>query len=189
MRKQHYLNISQAKDASAYALLLNCRHCTPSQLREYASQNRIGSYLKEKLIERVDIQGTAVLRLTDKGYREFGKSINVENCRYHSNSIEHDLALADKYITVHREHPHCVWRNEEDLKIDRRDRIDELREQGRFEAAERLLAASVPDCVITTTSGISYGFDIVTDNYTQMDIVCKAEYCEEMQIEFKYERI
>lgn len=189
MRKSHYLNISQSKDENAYSLLLNCRHCTHSQLREYASDNRIKSYLKEKLIERVDVQDKSIYRLTDKGYRQFEKSINVENCRYHSNAIEHDIALADRYIAVRAEHPDAVWRNEEDLKHDRRELVDELREQGRFEAAERLLAASVPDCVVTVSGGVSYGFDIITDNYCAATIASKEDYCEEMQIEFRYERI
>ncbi|HHY29028.1 MAG TPA: hypothetical protein GX523_20225, partial [Desulfitobacterium dehalogenans] len=62
-------------------------------------------------------------------------------------------------------------------------------EQGRFEAAERLLAASVPDCIVTVSGGVSYGFDIITDNYCAATIASKEDYCEEMQIEFRYERI
>ena len=38
-------------------------------------------------------------------------------------------------------------------------------------------------------NGVSYGFDIITDNYCNATIAAKEEYCEEMQIEFRYERI
>lgn len=75
------------------------------------------------------------------------------------------------------------------MKHDRKEQIEDLREQGRYEDALRLACSSVPDCVITTTSGVSYGFDIVTDNYTAADIQEKIDYCEEMQIDFRSERI
>lgn len=54
MRKQHYLTISQ-RDSDAFHLLLNCNCCLHSHLLNFASENRIRSYLKEKLIERVDM--------------------------------------------------------------------------------------------------------------------------------------
>lgn len=75
MRKAYYVRLSQAKDENAYSLLLNCRHCTHSQLREYISENRVKSYMKAKLIEKIDTQRGTVYRLTDKGYREFDKNI------------------------------------------------------------------------------------------------------------------
>ena len=120
MRKSSYLHISHIKDKEAYSLLLNCRHCTHNQLREYVSDNRIKKYLSAKMIEPVHIQDKTVYRLTDKGYKDFGNALIVENYRYHSNAIEHDIALSDRYIAVHREQPNCQWRNEEDLKHDRR---------------------------------------------------------------------
>ena len=92
MRKQHYLTISQ-RDSDAFHLLLNCGCCLHSQLRSFTSENRIRSYIKEKLIERVDIQDRFVYRLTDKGFKAFSREITPENFRYHSNSIEHDIAL------------------------------------------------------------------------------------------------
>ena len=189
MRKAYYVRLSQVKDEQAYSLLLNCRHCIHVQLREYISENRVKSYMKAKLIEKIPTQQGTVYRLTEKGYREFDKSIIHDHYRYHSNSVEHDIALADKYIQTMRDEPYCRWRNEEDLKHDRKEQIEDLREQGRYEDALRLACSSVPDCVITTTSGVSYGFDIVTDNYTAADIQEKIDYCEEMQIDFRSERI
>ena len=52
MRKAYYVRLSQVKDEQAYSLLLNCRHCTHDQLREYISKNRVKSYMKAKLIEK-----------------------------------------------------------------------------------------------------------------------------------------
>lgn len=189
MRKSSYLSISEAKDRDSYLLLLNCNCCLHSQLKEYVSENRIKSYLHAKLIEKVAIQDRFVYRLTDKGYREFSREIQTDNFRYHSNSLEHDIALAQRYIDVHRQDPGCIWRNEQDLKRERADIVDNLREQGRHYEAERFLSASVPDCTITMSNGISYGFDITTENYTSADIQLKEDFCTELQMEFHYERI
>ena len=190
MRKSSYFRISHAKDEQAYSLLLNCRHCTHNQLREYVSDNRIKNYLNAKMIEPVHIQDKTVYRLTDKGYKDFGNALIVENYRYHSNAIEHDIALSDRYIAVHREQPNCQWRNEEDLKHDRRAAAEQLREKGRYEAAERLMNTSVPDCKVTSSTGITTCYEIVTDNYTQMDISEKYDFTMEMNIDyFEYERI
>lgn len=188
MRKQHYLTISQ-RDSDAFHLLLNCNCCLHSHLLNFTSENRIRSYLKEKLIERVDIQDRFVYRLTDKGFKAFSREITPENFRYHSNSIEHDIALAQKYVSVMTQDPSSVWRNEQDLKHDRQEQVDSLREQGRFHDAERLLHTSVPDCSITISHGISYGFDITTEHYTSEDVQLKEDFCSEMGMEFHYERI
>lgn len=60
MRKAYYVRLSQVKDEQAYSLLLNCRHCTHDQLREYISENRVKSYMKAKLIEKIShVPGSA----------------------------------------------------------------------------------------------------------------------------------
>ena len=86
MRKSNYLIISETKDAGAYGLLLNCRHVTAEHLKEVgASENRINSYLKQNLIERVQTQDFNGYRLTDKGYRQFDRALDgADNRRYHS---------------------------------------------------------------------------------------------------------
>ena len=83
MRKAYYVRLSQVKDEQAYSLLLNCRHCTHDQLREYISENQVKSYMKAKLIEKIPTQQGTVYRLTEKGYREFDKSIIHDHYRYY----------------------------------------------------------------------------------------------------------
>lgn len=187
-RKSSYLQLSETKDRQGYNLLLNCRHVLSEHLREVGvSQNRINSYLKEKLIERVDIQNNSVYRLTDKGYKQFDKMLGAENMRYHSQSPEHDIALAQRYIETLREYPQMRWQNEEDLKAMRRDMIAECRERGDFSRMEKLEMSSVPDCVIHTN--ISICFDIVTDSYGNADLVSKEEFAECLELECKFEKI
>ena len=186
-RKQHYLQLTETKDRELCNLLVNCRHCNLQQLKEYSSQNRISSYIKEKLIERIPSQLGDVYRLTEKGYKQLDREIGLENMRYHSQSIVHDLKLADYYIQVHREHSNVVWKNEEDLKSMKRDMIDNLREQGKFIEMDRLSNMSVTDCVVSVGE-IVYGYDIITDNYSNLDIQLKEEFCETLQIELRIER-
>lgn len=186
MRKSNYLQLSETKDRESYNLLLNCCHVSRNHLNEYISNNRINAYLKEKLIERIQTKDRECFRLTDKGYKRFEKEIGSSHFRYHSRSIEHDLKLSDKYIEIMRDRNN-EWKNEEDLKQERKQILDSLREEGRFHDMERLSMFSVPDCVIL--GDISYGFDIVTDNYSNSQIESKEEYCELMNLECKFEKI
>lgn len=185
-RQKHYLTLSETKDRELVNLLNNCRHCRLDQLKEYSSQNRINAYMKEKLLEKISTQSGDVYRLTDKGYKTIDRQIGLENMRYHSQSIEHDLKLSDYYIQVHRDNDNVIWKNEEDLKLMKRDMMEEMRQQGRFLDMEQLREMSVPDCVII--SDVSYGYDVVTDNYSNIDIQLKEEFCETLQIELKIER-
>ena len=186
-RKSNYLIISETKDREVYNLLLNCRHSTLEQLKEFTSQNRINSYLKEKLIERVDSQNNTVYRLTNKGYKVFDRIIGSDNLRYHSQSISHDIALSQKYIDTLREFPNRLWLNEEDLKSYKRELINEYRENRDYERLEKLERSSVPDCVIH--SEISICFDIITDNYSNADIIAKEEFAECIDLKCEFEKI
>lgn len=186
-RKSNYLIISE-KDRNPYELLLNCRHANLQQLKEIgASQNRINSYLKERLIECVRGKDYDLYRLTDKGYKQFQKVLQSDNMRYHSQSPKHDERLAQRYIETKREFPDMKWKNEEDLKCMKRDMISECRERGDFERMEKLEMSSVPDCIITTDVSICY--DVITDNYSNVDIIAKEEFSECLQLECKFEKI
>ena len=186
-RQKHYLTLSETKDRELVNLLNNCRHCRLDQLKEYSSQNRINAYMKEKLLEKISTQSGDVYRLTDKGYKTIDRQIGLQNMRYHSQSIEHDLKLSDYYIQVHRDNPNVIWKNEEDLKAMKRDEMEHLREQGRFIEMERVSEMSVTDCLITV-GDVSYCYDVITDNYSNLDIQLKEEFCETLQIELKIER-
>ena len=185
-RQKHYLQLTETKDRELVNLLNNCRHCRLEHLKEYSSHNRINAYMKEKLLEKISTQQGDIYRLTDKGYKTIDRQIGLENMRYHSQSIEHDLKLSDYYIKCHRENPNLEWKNEEDLKAVKRDMMEEMRQQGRFIEMEQLREMSVPDCVIV--SDVTYAFDVVTDNYSNVDIQLKEEFCEHLEIELKIER-
>lgn len=186
-RKEHYLQIKE-QDRETYNLLLNCRHVTQEQLRTYSSTNRINSYLKEKLIEKVDIADLRIYRLTNKGYREFEKVLGRENCRYHSNSILHDIKLAEKYIQVHERNEAVRWRNEEDLKREKNQLLEQLREERDFERIERLEKVSVPDCSYSS-GDFDICYEVITDNYSNIDIQAKIDYCREFHTSITFDKI
>lgn len=183
MRKKDYLQLSEAKDRDAYNLLLNCRHSNETQLKEFLSTNRIKAYMKQRLIEQVDIAGMRVYRLTNKGYREFEKQLGAEHNRYHSNSILHDIKLADKYIEVMKNNANVEWRNEEDLKQLRNEQLKELRTMGDFRNYERLYNSSVCDCQYICNE-VNICFDVITSNYTQQTIQEKVSFASVMGSEF-----
>ena len=188
-RKVHYLQIKE-QDREAYNLLLNCRHVTQEQLRTYSSTNRINSYLKEKLIEKIDIADLRVYRLTQKGYKEFEKTLGRENCRYHSNSILHDIKLAERYIQVHERYEDARWKNEEDLKREKNQLLEQLREERDFERIERIEKVSVPDCSYSSSlEGQDICYEVVTDNYSNIDIQAKIDYCREFNTSISFDRI
>ena len=108
--------------------------------------------------------------------------------RYHSQSIAHDIMLSYKYIQIHKENENIIWKNEEDLKSIKRDMIKELKEQGNYERMEQLERMSVPDSLYIN-DGISIGYDVVTDNYSNMDIQLKEEFCNEIGASFQSDRI
>lgn len=189
MRKSSYLNISEAKDGGVYGLLLNCRHANLEQLKEMgASQNRIENYLKQNLIERVQGQDYDLYRLTAKGYSQFDRIIGSDNKRYHSQSPKHDERLAERYVKVMKENPNAIWLNEEDLKGYKRDMMQTLREVRDYNRLEQIERMSVTDCVYYT-EGHSIAFDVVTDNYSNMDIVLKEEFSEIVGCEFQLDKI
>jgi len=187
-RKSSYLQLSESKDREAYNLLLNCYHVEMRHLKECGlSQNRVNSYLKEKLLEKIQTQDKTVYKLSDKGYKTLERTLGAEHCRYHSQGLEHNLRLADRYCEIVRDNPQVIWKNEEDLKRERREIVSELRERGQFILAEKLSLSSVPDAVVS--GEVNYAIDIVTDNYSSTTIELKEEYCECMSLECKFEKI
>ena len=65
--------------------------------------------------------------------------------------------------------------------------MEQLREQCRFIEMERVSEMSVTDCLITV-GDVSYCYDVITDNYSNVDIQCKEEYAEHLEIELRLER-
>lgn len=186
-RKKHYLQISN-KDINVYRLLNNCCHSTREQLKYFATENRIKSYLKEKLIQELKTHSGTYYRLTQKGYKEFEKSFERENYKYVSQSPEHDVMLSQKYIDTYKATDgNFKWLNETDLKQLRESQLDELRARGEWERAEILRTASITDCIIQTDVTIAY--DVITDNYSKATIELKEQYAQALQIKLETQKI
>ena len=87
-----------------------------------------------------------------------------------------------------KSNPNAIWLNEEDLKGYKRDMMQSLREVGDYNRLEQIERMSVTDCVYYT-EGHSIAFDVVTDNYSNMDIVLKEEFSEIVGCEFQLDKI
>jgi len=188
MRKQNYLHLSEKKDGNAMRMLVNCRHCTKEQLLQVISKNRLDNYLKEKIIQKIETQNNTVYLLTDKGYKQFGAQLDMQYYRYHSQAISHDIELSQQYLDLLKSGKQFTWKNEEQLKAERREEYHKLYEQGKYSEAHRLMISSCPDAVVSH-DGITYGFDVLTDNYSNQAIIEKAEYCELHNIDFQFSRV
>lgn len=187
-RKKHYIATYNEKDRQAYLFLNNVRHSTKAQLQTFISQNRIKSYLKEKLVERLQTAQGDYYKLTDKGYKIFEQQFERQNYKYNSQSPEHDIALAQKYIDTYKATDgNFKWLNETDLKQLRDSQLDELRARGEWERAEMLRTASITDCIIQTDIIIAY--DVVTDNYSKATMELKEQYAQALQIKLETQKI
>ena len=190
-RQKHYIKTYNEKDRQAYLFLNNIRHCKPNQLEIYISKNRISCYLKEHLIEKVKTLHGEYYKLTDKGYRTFEQKFIKENCKYHSQSPEHDCRLAQFYNELYiRFGPdNFVWKNEEDLKQERKLKLQEFSLNREYQRFELLRTASVSDCVVEFLDGSALAYDVFTANYSHFDELSKAQFADALHIPFNYDRI
>lgn len=188
-RKKHYIETYNEKDRQAYLFLNNVCHCDEEQLKTFISKNRVSSYIKEGLLEKLDTSYGSFYRISKKGYKVFESQFKKENYKYHSISPKHDLALAQKYIDTYKHYGpnNFLWKNEEDLKQEREYQIRELLNNREWERSEALRTSSVVDCVITTPT-YTIAYDVITDNYTANNIQSKVDYATslELQLETHY---
>lgn len=189
-RQKHYIKTYNEKDRQAYLFLNNVYHCRPSQLQVFISQNRIKSWEKEKLIEKIKTANGDYYKPGSNFYKYLEQQFAKENYKYYSQSPDHDVMLAQKYIELYTSlgKDNFIWKNETDLKQEREYQLSELRDRGEWERAEMLRTAGVTDCVIQTRD-TTYAYDVITSNYSQADIQSKIEYADSLQIQLITQRI
>lgn len=165
------------RDRLALTALSNCGFVTKTQLNNYIKDNRINSYIKEKLIVKsihVDNKNNSVTayKLTNKGKEVLTKNFGVTN-HYSARSISHDIKLSNRYFTL-SEKEQATWRTESHIRDLFNTKMEQIREQDldRYrEITEQKI--SMPDCSYTLETGIEVYFEVITINYTQSDIEAK----------------
>ena len=186
------------RDTQAFSALGRCGHVSHEQLGEFLRDKRIRDYERSGLVERVlyarpgdGESDRTCYRLTRKG-REFCRHELHMTDMYRTQSVGHDIALADRYFSLSREERE-TWQTETVIMDRAWGHIRELEERGELERAEELAAQlrageiSMPDAVYET-GGHEIAFEVVTNNYGTAEIEGKIEICRELDIEYTQQR-
>ena len=192
----------QLKDEKSFKTLSNCGHATKDQLLSIKgmSEKRIDNYVKDGLIKK-DINfnkktnsNIEAYRLTDYGRNFINKNFNI-NHNYVPQSIEHDLAITNKYLSL-TEKEQDSFKNETVLKNEFYQTIEQYRDEPYKTQNGELLyyndlweryhngSFSSVDCCYTSESGQIITYEVETDSYREQHIVAKIEFCNFMKMEY-----
>lgn len=177
---------------------MNNNLCTKFHKSSY-SQSRINTYLKNNLIKKYadGKTGETYYKLTTGGknyLKEHKEEFNIKAKFYNSTSVKHDYELAKIYFNSTYEQQ-INWINETEAREIFEDRINELREQGENELADRYYndyhTEDNKQQKISTVDSIRYNYEeqrymayeIITNNYSDLQIEAKEEFCRVLNIE------
>lgn len=176
------------RDIKAFKSLGVCGHVRPQQLLSIVAKNRIASYEKDGLIEKVvyehpnqkkPIEG---YRLTSRGYRFIKEHIGVDY-PYHNTSLKHDLKVADKYFSLTEKERETVV-TEKEARVIVKNKIEDLRKNNSQDydfQNELFKNSSSVDFIYSTTDKetgevIEVGFEAITRNYTDSELLQKSNF-------------
>jgi hypothetical protein len=185
LRKAHYINVISYKDIKALQALRCCGYMTKEQLNQIISKSRIKAFCHEKVIEKCVIpnrnKSIECYRFTDKGQDWCNKRIDEMNSLsyYRSCSPLHDIALAEKYLSLLEEQRN-TWKTESDLRREFKQSLEQMRELDYVRYVEISFnlsqgAISMPDCTYQV-EGAEQAYDVITNNYGEAEINSKIEY-------------
>lgn len=184
------------RDQKALMSVSRCGHVTHSQLKNFVADSRIKNYVRDGYMTKevfTKPNGTTMegYKLTRQG-REFVEKNYGFKDHQHSQSINHDLGISNKYFSLTEEQRE-TWRTETELrnefekqlnnlyKIDY-DRYTEIREQ--LDNRE----ISMPDCSYITEQGVEVAFEVITNSYGILELQAKERYIEITKMAYETER-
>lgn len=183
LRKSHYIQTPNHKDADFLNALRCGGVCTKQQAQHFISSNRLRNFVLDKTIEKcsfIDGKGNRqeVFRLSERGKAWVREHIPAISDRkfYHSNGTEHDLKLFDKIISLPKELRQTI-RCEAEIRDECHERLQTFLENRDYERYEALYSAlqehtvSMPDLAY----GVDEYYEVVTSSYGQAEIEAKIE--------------
>lgn len=196
-RKKNY--IIQVNDRDR--IFCQCLRITRMANTSLISANRLQSYVKQGVIERVVIVGSKVkdaYRLTESGKRWINANIDI--CRNQSfystaGAVKHDYQLAEHFaaglthseqLSAFTEHQARDMMNEylEWIKNEDYSRYAELQ--------DKLLNREIspPDFVyVCEATGNMIAYECVTSAYSSQDIHGKIEFCKTLDMKLVIKKI
>lgn len=130
--------------------------------------------------------------LTPKGVQLVRRHYNLTS-HYKSQSIRHDLALADRYLCL-TEEERSTWRTEKSLRMELRKKLDDLYRAKDFKAAEELRYSIENHLISPVDGGYEYngklcGVEILTSNYGKQELAAKQEFANYLNMHYSPSRI
>ncbi len=159
------------KDKQALLSIARCAHVREEHLLKLITANRIKSLITQKLINKRKCYNPAhpftSYTLTQKGKRFIKNNYNFKNFQ-HTQSIEHDSIISDKYFEL-TEKERKSWRTETDIK-------QVLEKYSYLQKARKEYSAT--DAFYIREDGEKVGYEVVTSSYTKASIQAKRNCCE-----------
>lgn len=169
------------KDKQSLLSIARCAHVREEHLLKLITANRIKSFVEQKLIDKRKCYNPAhpftSYTLTQKGKRFIKNNYNFKNFQ-HTQSIEHDSIISDKYFEL-TEKERKSWRTETALKLVL-EKYSYLQKEGK--------EYSATDAFYIREDGKRIGFEVVTSNYTRANIKAKRNCCELLNLIYEERR-
>lgn len=199
-RKSQYINKLTSKDKNMLRAFRNVGYLREDHLKDKLgmSGRRIQNFIRDGHIERVSVFDkhtkavSVVYRLTEKGQEFTRQQMNLYNF-YRSSSVQHDLALSQRYFQATTEQQHG-WLTEKDWKDRFEQYVEQLREQQQYDQADELEKMREQNLISFADGGYVteetvVAIEIVTSNYGQAEIEAKTEFAQVMNAEYQSYKI
>lgn len=183
-RKKQYVETFTSKDKDMLRAFRNCGRLSNDHLKDNLTMSdrrvvnfqRDGYVEKAWLLNRKTKEMDAVYQLTEKGRSAVESYLNLTHC-YKSNSGRHDLAMADKYLSLTKDKQH-LWQTEGELRETYRERFGDLQDN-----------VSSPDGAYVAENGRFIAFEVVTRNYGKAEIEAKENFSAALGMQLEMTRI
>ena len=183
MRKSHYIQTPNHRDADFLNALRCSGLCTKAQALRFISGNRLKNFTLDRTLEKCSFldgrgQRQEAYRISEQGKEWIRQNIPELSDRrfYRSNGTEHDLKLMDKICLLSREQ-RASMRCESEIRDEFRERLQTFLENREYERYEQLYNAmhahtvSMPDLAY----GAEQYYEVITSNYGETEIQAKVE--------------
>ena len=198
MAKKQHIKVFTNADKDTLAGLYRIGGLTKEHIESLGtSQDRLKKHIKQGYIERAEEHydrktktSNSIYRLTDAGKRKCREICEVGSS-YKSAAVKHDLALADKYVELHKQGLTQKWLTEQDWRNKLEDEIERLRNQGNTREADRIeddwrkKEISVPDGGYMSSEGQLVAVEVITKYYTSEQIEAKHEFVQTMNVQYE----
>lgn len=184
-------------DIAAFEAMAKCGHISKAHFQQVGvGESRIGKYMKEGLVERVNWKNRnnsgVCYKLTDAG-KDFYYERTGFGGFYSPQSGAHDLAIADKYFSLSNDERKSFLTEKQARKVFR-THLNDLRAQDRSQEADHLAGLlksgqiSMPDALYRSGDRL-VAFEVITSSYGRAEIAAKEAFVDAVGADTDFVRI